>query len=156
MPIRIDFSNVKAFEPLPSGVYDVVVVEVEERDGPKAPYLNWTLEVQGGEYANRKVWTITSLSEDAAWKMAEALIAFGVDEEAIKSLNFEFEPEDYIGVECRAAVFQEDYNGRMVNKVSKLLPYELSETETNTETKGTTTGTTRTATTRPRSRPRIR
>lgn len=124
--IRVNFSDVNNFDPLPAGVYPVVVTGVEVReprsankDGETYPYLNWELTIEEGEYEDRKLWTITSLNPKAMWKLQEALVAFGEDKEELGE-DFDLYPENYIGAKCNAAVIQEAYNGKMKNTVEDL------------------------------------
>ena len=66
-------------EPVPAGRYEAKLLEVESRDGRKAPYWSWKFEiVEPVEHAGHWVWENTSLSENAAWKLKQAFDAFGV------------------------------------------------------------------------------
>lgn len=131
MSIRVDFSNVESFEPIPAGVYPATVVNQELRQSKDSEYdyINWELEISSGPFENRKLWTITSLSPKAVWKLQETLLAFGISDQEAKSPEFEFEPGEFLGSECQAAVIQESYNGRIQNRVEKLLPRELKKVE---------------------------
>lgn len=59
------------FEPVPRGIYNGVITEIEVRKGGKGPYLNLTLTVHShaetGEtdQRGRKAWRIASFSEKA-------------------------------------------------------------------------------------------
>lgn len=120
---KVNFSDVENFEPLPAAVYPVTVVDYEENEGPAGVYFAFTLEVTEGEYANRKLWTNLSMSPKAAWKLQEALIAFGHDPEELTD-EYEFDPDDYLGAECLAVVGQDKYEGRIKNVVESLLPLD--------------------------------
>lgn len=66
-------------EPLPVGIYICVLKEeVTSENGKKGVYWKWTFEVAEGEHKGRKLWTNTSLSESALWKLKEVFDAFGV------------------------------------------------------------------------------
>lgn len=125
--IKVDFSRVDSFEPVPAGVYPVTVVQQDLRSGQTSgsEYINWTLQVSSGEYQDRKFWVVTSLSPKALWKLQETLVAFGLSEKDRKSSDFEFNPEDFLGAECRAVIIQETYNGRLQNRVDKVLAPEM-------------------------------
>ena len=58
------------FTPIPRGIYNGVITEVEVRKGGKGPYLNITFTVHSDEEGNtdqrgRKAWRISSFSEKA-------------------------------------------------------------------------------------------
>lgn len=79
--VRSDVENAEGgdFEALPEGKYIASLMEVEAREGKKAPYWSWTFEVQEPEeHKGRRLWMNTSLSKAAAWKMKEVFDAFGV------------------------------------------------------------------------------
>ncbi|MBT9132513.1 MAG: hypothetical protein DDT33_01031 [Firmicutes bacterium] len=117
----VNFSGLENFEPLPAGVYPITVVDYEENEGPAGIYFALTLEVTEGPYANRKLWTNLSLSPKAAWKLQEALIAFGHSAKELEG-EFEFDPDAYLGTDCSAIVGQDKYEGRIKNVVEGLLP----------------------------------
>lgn len=126
--VSIDFSEVPDFEALPKGYYPVIVVEVvkKENKAGNGEYLNWTLEVAEGEFANRKLWAITSLKPTGLWKLKEAFEAFGinlsqVDLDIDDDTSMLISPE-VVGKACQALVEQQMYQGRLNNKVSALFP----------------------------------
>lgn len=121
MKFKVNFSDVQDFEPMPAGIYHVEVVDVKLKESQSSdyPYLNWEFVVLEEGYSNRKLWTITSLSPKAAFKMKEALIAFGESKEALTD-DFELDPETYIGRRCLAAVVQDTYQGKINNKIESL------------------------------------
>ncbi len=123
MTVRVNFSDVKDFTPIPAKVYKVRVVEFQESQSESSeyPYYKTTLEVAEGEFEGRKLFTNLSLSPKAAWKLKEALIAFGESDESLKG-DFDLDIFAYQGVECKAAVTQEPYQGNLQNKIASLLP----------------------------------
>ncbi len=130
----VNFSGLEGFDPLPAGVYPVTVMDYEQNEGPAGTYFALTLEVVGGQYANRKLWTNLSLSPKAAWKLREALIAFGHTAKELEG-EFEFDPDAYLGVECNAVVGQDKYEGRIKNVVEGLLlPAPISRVKPDTST----------------------
>jgi len=138
---KVNFDDIKEdFTPIPAGVYPVVFVDYSEEEGPAAPYVAVTFEITEGEYAKRNLWTNISMSPKAAWKLKEAMIAFGEPAETLIG-DVEFDPERYVGVECRAAVIQEPYEGKQVNKIDSLLPPKGLEPSSGTSTPKTTRAT---------------
>lgn len=126
---KVNFSEIENFEPLDAGVYPVIVVDFEEREGPAGPYIVYTLEISEGPEANRKLWTNLSLSPKAAWKLQEALLAFGVDRDDLEA-EFDFDPEEFLGAECCAVVSQDTYQDRITNKIDQLQPMSNSPAPT--------------------------
>lgn len=80
-PINMDDVADVSFEPIPKGRYSAVVESVMYRLRPVSeggsgnPYLNWTWVITGPNYANRKVFQTTSLSEKALWNLKATLKA---------------------------------------------------------------------------------
>lgn len=125
---RVNFSEVEDFEPIPSGVYKLVATDFEEREGPAAPYIAYTFEVDEGEHSGRKLWTNLSMSPKAAFKVKEFCIAMGEDPSTLTD-DFEFDPEVYLGVQCRALVVQEKFEGKTNNKIDQFLTLEPTPEE---------------------------
>ena len=68
-----------SFEPLDDGVYHARLrgVTVSENPGPSGShYWKWEFEIVEEPYVNRRLWTNTSLAENAAFKLNEAFAAF--------------------------------------------------------------------------------
>lgn len=125
---NIDFNEVESFAALPAGEYPVIVEEVELRQSQSSenPYLNWKLKITEGEFQNRFVWMMTSMSPKAMWRLKETLdnlevplddFHMVVDEDT----NLVVEPE-LVGLAAMAPVREDEYQGRITNKVDMLLP----------------------------------
>jgi hypothetical protein len=105
MPLKLDFSEVPDYKPIPQGDYLVEVVDV---DGPKTSnagnqMLQLTFEVAEGEFAGRKIYNYFLLLEgDALWRTKKDLsILLGIDEDE-ESATFEI--EDLMGAQALAFV----------------------------------------------------
>ena len=125
-PFKIDMSDVEGFDPIPAGVYPIVVSSLKqsEEDGPSGyPYFILELTVAEGEFENRKLWTNLSMSPKAAFKLKEFLLGVGVSEEDLAG-EFDFDPDEYEGATAEVAVKQESYEGVVRNKVTNFLPAE--------------------------------
>jgi hypothetical protein len=155
MTVRVNFSGVQDFTPIPAGVYKVVALEFQENQSESSeyPYYKTTLEISEGDHAGRKLFTNFSLSPKAAWKLREALVAFGESEESLKG-DFDLDIFAYQGVECKAAVTQEAYQGNMQNRVTSLAPINAVPKAAKTASAATagSVGTAKPATTAPGSR----
>jgi len=126
--VTIDFSDIEEPEPMPVASYPVIVQEVQLRDSRSSefPYLNWELRVTTGEYENRPLWLITSLSPKALWRLQAVLDNLGVYEEQV---DFEVDDETnlvlkpvLVGLVGIAVIKHEQYEGRIRNRVEDLLP----------------------------------
>lgn len=124
--VRVNFSDTQSFEHPPVGAYQVEVTGFEERESEKGEfnYWNWELTITEGDFAGGKMWIITSFSPKASFKLLETLIAFGADEEELRSsgdLNLDDEfAEQFIGAECLATVTMQSYNGERNPRVKKV------------------------------------
>lgn len=119
------------FKPVPEGVYIVQLKEdVDVKEGAKGPYWRWTFEVpethEGAEmqYAGRRFWTNTSLSDAAYFKLKETFAAFGVPTDT--------DTEDLVGQKVKAVVTQRVIQGGqragdIGNEIDKLLPLDHDE-----------------------------
>ena len=105
---------------LDPGVYEVVLKEVEARPGKVAPVWSWKFEVAPGQKgAGRTLYTNTSLSEEATWKMQEAFHAFGVPATT--------DTDRLLGQRCKALVYKSvaqggKREGQFVNAIQELYP----------------------------------
>lgn len=129
MPIRVDFSEVQNFEPVPSGVYTVRVASIEDKQAgenaqnPGAPMLLWSFEVtEPEEFAGRRIFNNTMLSGKALFNLRNTLKALDPENADEYDGEIEFEPEDFINKECVIEVSQEPYNDRMTNRIKKFMP----------------------------------
>lgn len=79
--VTVDFSDVQEFEALPKGEYQGVIEKgtwVEPQQDDKYPYVNVELNVTDGEYKDRKVWVIWSLSPKALFRMKADMENLGI------------------------------------------------------------------------------
>jgi hypothetical protein len=123
-PFTVDLSHVEEFEPVPAGVYSVVVTEMNEseEDGPSGyPYVGVVMTILEGEFENRKLFSNLSMSPKAAFKVKEFLEACGVPEEQLTSEEFEFDPEEYVNAEFDVAASVKNVDGVMRNAVTNFI-----------------------------------
>lgn len=120
MPITVDMSDVEDFGALDPGEYEVVVTDVEERQGQKAPYLSWEMTIVEGQYEDRKVWNNTSLSPQSMPFLKQFLTAAGLDPDDMQG-QFEFDPADFIGARLRIQTGVQEYEGQERTRVTKVM-----------------------------------
>lgn len=118
--LRVDFSQSKEFDAIPTGSYPAVLDETEVKDGNEYPYVNWTFKIVAGEYTGRKQWLMTSTSPKAAWGLRAALRALGETNPDLDGDDFDVDPDDYLGREAIINVIQETYQNRLQNKIESL------------------------------------
>jgi hypothetical protein len=138
MGFKVDFSSteVRDFEPLPSGKYHVAVTDGDLKEsGPKAKnpgseYISWEFTVQDGEYENRKLWTNASLLPQALFTLKGLLAATGFDVDG----ELDFDIDDVIGAECIVTVRRVgertvgDTTYGPSNNITKFEPYKEGAT----------------------------
>lgn len=135
--IKVNFAEVESsFEPLPEGRYECIVetVEVRESKSSDNDYLNWEMKVTDGEFEDRRLWMITSLSERALFRLKDTFLALGVIEED-DEIDIEWDDDtditpqegpvltnpEVIGLACIAVVTNEVYEGKERNRVNEIL-----------------------------------
>lgn len=114
------------FDPIPDGEYDFQVANAESRfSGSGKKMYVITAEVQGGPYANRKVWHNFVISEDNPKAMA---IFFGnMESLGIAKDYFRSNPSDdaivkaLMGRKFKGAVGKRVYNERERNEIRRFL-----------------------------------
>lgn len=109
------------FTVLPNGTYEAVIVDIEEREGEKAPYLLIRMMVTTGEFEGQNVFDNLSLSPKAGWKQAQFLGAT-LDREFAAGEPVNIDPAELLGHDVRINVEQRSYQGQMRNAVRTYLP----------------------------------
>lgn len=123
------------FKPVEEGIYTLQLAEdVDVKEGAKGPYWRWTFVVpeDAEQYAGRKFFTNTSLSEAAFFKLKETFSAFGVPTDT--------DTEDLVGQRVKAHITIRTIQGgsragEPGNEIAKLLPLDVDE-ETIAKVKG--------------------
>lgn len=134
--MKINFAEVEgSFDPLPVGPQEVLVEKVEVRESKSSEhnYLNWELVVQDGEFEDRRLWMITSLSPKALFRLKDVFVALQVIEED-DELEIEWDDDVEItptagplvtnpelsGITGVAIIKNEVYEGKERNRVDDL------------------------------------
>ena len=116
--LNLDFSSVPSREALPEGVYHLQIAKVEEATSSTGnPMLKVEYDVIGVE-GNRKLWDNYVLIDKCLWKVKELFDALGVDTSSL----VEMDVSELAGLELKAKVVQEDYQGDTVNRIKKVYP----------------------------------
>lgn len=119
------------FDPLPDGAYHLRLrdVDASKPDGPAGPYWVWEFEVvEDGEWKKRRLWNNTSLSDAAAFKMAETFKAFGVPADTDTD---ELLGQVVLGIVSQRTIQKGARKGELTNQIDRLKPadpeFELPE-----------------------------
>ena len=130
MPISRDMtgSGGSNFDPIPEGMEPAVIKACKYHAKSQAsgkPYLEFEFALQN--HPNRKLWRNYSLQPNALWALKETLTVLGID--VPDEGEFEFEPNDVIGLECVLEVgLRPHYRDpeREDNEVVKIHPADSS------------------------------
>ena len=117
MKVNVNLDDVKELQPVPAGNYVCRVIDGEVKEGPKAKYIKWTLEIIDGEFAGQQQFNNTSLAPDAQFGLKRFL----------QACKFEwgkasFNTEDVVGSEVIVKVVMDMYEGETKNKVKGFIP----------------------------------
>jgi hypothetical protein len=116
--LNLDFSSVPSREPLDEGVYDLTIAKIEETTSSTGnPMLKVEYDVLGVE-GKRKLWDNYVLIDKCLWKVKELFDALGVDTSEL----VEMDVSELLGMQVKAKVVQETYNGDIVNRIKKVMP----------------------------------
>lgn len=132
--MTVDFSQTESYEPLPPGEYPVVIdaIELRQSENSEHPYLNFTLKVSEGEFQNRNLWFIGSLSPKALFRLQSVFGSFGLDSQIVEldiddASGVLLEPQ-LVGLPAIARVQNEMYQGSLRNRVQELIGLEGAKT----------------------------
>ncbi len=137
--LKVNFAEVESgsFDPVPEGRYDVIIDRVEVRESKSSDhnYLNWELKIADGEYEDRLLWMITSLSPRALFRLKDVFMALGVIDGEEEDFDLDWEDDvdvtpkegplltspDVEGMAAVAVVTNEVYDNKERNRVDDLL-----------------------------------
>jgi hypothetical protein len=113
--VRVDLSKVETRKKVEEGEYEVVVAEVTQEEGQKAPYLKWKFKIDEGTDSDGGVLYLnTSLSEQSLWNLKTLLDALGVD---IPEDEFDLDLEELVDQRCMVSVELETWEGKKQPRV---------------------------------------
>lgn len=113
------------FELIPKGIYDANIDSVEYKlsKNSNAWMYEFIMEIEGGDYDKRKLYTYTSFSQKALRGTKTTLMR-------IDPVTFagEFNPKavaesgQLLGKKVRIKIGHDEYNGEQVSRISQVLP----------------------------------
>ena len=129
--MTIDFTGVESTGlVVPEDDYQVKVIEVEEEEGKKGAYWNWTLEIADGKFKGKKLYYITSLAPQSLWNLRSTLEALGME---IPDSPVDIDLDELIDMEMGVSVEHEKYKGKTKNRVVDVFNLEESGEEEESE-----------------------
>lgn len=139
--VKVNYEK-SSFEPIPAGEYDLVIQQVEIREGQDSgdPYFNIELRVTDPDDSldNKPIWE--NVSPSVAWRVNQLLEAVhGPNTELEEGDEVEFNIFDLYGAKVRARVgLEERRDGAgMTNTILRFLPAAGEPVPTKTPTKKT-------------------
>lgn len=115
--LNLDFSSVPSREALPEGVYELQIAAVTEKNSSTGnPMLAVEYDVLNVD-GNRKVFDNYVLIDKCLWKVKELFDALGIDTSEIVDID----PQELVGMTCKAKIIQEEYEGNTQNRIKKIL-----------------------------------
>ena len=123
--MTVNLSNVEddGWDVLPRAIYNIVVDDAEYKiSSNNNPMISLTLQVEDGEYKDRKLFTHIVFSPKAMGMAKRAIARLGLTHLLEGDFNPEDIVDDFIGARARARVTIEKYEGEDTNKVKSLLP----------------------------------
>lgn len=136
--ILLDFSNVDLglnndFEPIPAGVYEAVIdgkgIETRlSQAGNETLNIPFVI-VDDENYAGRRVFENFVLTESAAWKIGQLLVATGLYDAERDGTKFVVDtdklPSQLDQKRVRIRVKIEEYDGRRRNRITRIAPSQV-------------------------------
>jgi hypothetical protein len=117
MGVSLDFSNVAKREPLPEGIYNVVLEEMalktSKTDKPMLAARFKEPETGTAIFEN------FVLTPDALWKLQSFCSAVGIDSDEVTDTDEIVEAA--VGTEVQVKVVQREYNGNITNSIKSYI-----------------------------------
>jgi hypothetical protein len=122
---KIDFGAIPD-NALPAGEYTAVINKVTFKEGEKAPYLNWEFDILDEEFADRKVWMITSFADNALFRLKAVAASLGFEGmfelEIEEGTDLVLSP-DFAGTEVSIKTSLREYQGQNRANIDSILDY---------------------------------
>ena len=104
------------------GIHYFRLTAVEEKDGPKATYFEYTCTCEERSDDNGKDLPLRlSLSAAARWKLDEFLDAVGA------AASGTGQPEQFLGLVVRGSVAHSEYENRLKAEIVQVLPSDIAQ-----------------------------
>jgi hypothetical protein len=119
----VDLTNVEEQSyAIPDGSYKAKCIDVTQEVSKSGnPMFVWQFELTEGKYAGKQFKSWTAITPAAMWKVAETVIALGVGQ---NGQVVKFKRGDVIGKLCGLVMEQDEYNGKLTSRVSRVISLE--------------------------------
>ncbi len=125
--MRLDFTGVQSFTAIPEGKYNAVVFsnEIKDTKAGDSQYVSWQFSIIDGKYKNRRLFAITSLKQQALFKLKEMVEAINPKWKLEGAVELDFTKLQ--GKKCVILVGKKMYEGQEQNEILKVFPFVKSE-----------------------------
>lgn len=123
MGISVDFTDTgEGFSAVPPDTYEAQITSIEVKDSKdkQSQNLQWQFTIIEGEYIDRVLFLWKNLKPQALWSLRELLVDLGVPREDVEG-EFEFEPDDFIGMNVYMTVQVGMYQGKETNEIVRVV-----------------------------------
>ena len=121
--IRVDFSDTPESEYAVPGKYKARVKSTALKQGDKAKYIEWTLEILTGASKGRTIIHRTSLAPNALFGLRDMLVAMGFN---VPNSAVSIDPDKFINKTLGIEVAMRPYEGKEYANVVKVFVYEAT------------------------------
>jgi len=122
--VRVDTSVADSgdgqFKEWVPGTYTCVIDKIEEKEGPKAPFLAVDMRVIEGEYEDYHIFDNVTLSENAAWRAATFFKNLGV----VTDGEEEIDTDELVSRPVKVRCDVEEYERTVRPKVKRYIMHE--------------------------------
>lgn len=123
--LKVNFSGVEARTAIPDGQYHARVAEADLEEGAKGPYIKWVFEIMEDKYKGRKVFTNTSLTDQALWNLRNLLETLGVEVPEDEDMDVQKDIIDAsVDLELMVRIENEVWDGKERPKVTDYTPID--------------------------------
>lgn len=115
--IKVDFTDVKEFPEITAGKHVAKIKEWEMKEGEKAPYILWKLQLLTGSAKGSLIDHRTSLSPKALFGLKDLLTALGIK---VPQSAISIDPDKFVGKSIGIEVNMRPYDGKEYPNVKKV------------------------------------
>lgn len=121
--VKIDFSAVKDFEPVPAGEYEAQFSKGEvtqSKEGKPMVKVQFTV-TEEGEFSGRKLFRNYSLQPNALWAIKQDFVKLGVDPDDFGGeVDIAEMCAQLVGADCILTVKNGEWNGKQTSDITNI------------------------------------
>ncbi len=119
--VKINFKGVETRKLCPDGDYPLVVKEVSQEEGDKAPYWSWLFQVNKGDHKGVQAYHNTSLAPQALWNLKNVLEALGME---VPDSSLEVKLSELPDLECGATLERTTWENKSKMQIVDFFPLD--------------------------------